>query len=63
MNGREYEAARILISMKYSGVIDSVQPPLGPCVSLQAPVNIPSPWLASSVPYFSWHGKCRRFGM
>jgi hypothetical protein len=72
MGNGDYEAARILMSLKclgntnglsHSGNGDvSVRPPSGRCVSLRVPIMMLSPWTTTAVlpvstPYVLWHGK------
>jgi hypothetical protein len=62
MSSEEYEVARILINMKYSGDTDtdtSPRPPVKRDVPVRVPMVMISPWSAVpvSTPYFLWHGK------
>lgn len=63
MGSEEYEAARILMSMKCPGNTGvSRQPSPGPSVPWRVPMVMLSLWTAASVlpvstPYFLWHGK------
>jgi hypothetical protein len=72
MGSEEYEAARILMSMKCPGNINrqpspgntdvSRQSPPGPSVPRRIPMMMLSPWAAApvlpvSTPYILWHGK------
>jgi hypothetical protein len=67
MSSEEYEAAKILISLKYSGNSSSgPQFPSDPCVPVQTPMLMLSPWATTSAqpidtPYVLWHGKGKMF--
>jgi hypothetical protein len=63
MSSEGYEAAKILISLKYSGNSNTgPQFPSGPCVPIQTPMIMLSLWATTSAlpiatPYVLWHGK------
>jgi hypothetical protein len=67
MTSEEYEAAKILLSLKYSGNSDTgPQFPSGSCVPIQPPMVMLSPWVTTSAlpvttPYVLWHGKWGMF--
>jgi hypothetical protein len=63
MSSEEYEAAKISVSLKYSGNSDTVpQFPSGPCDPVQTSMIMLSPWATASAlpmatPYVLWHDK------